>query len=63
MFGPVWRKKYWALDGQNGRPSIADCLDFALRKRNSKAKEDLVDYVEGYLTDMARRCEHSARNS
>jgi hypothetical protein len=62
MFGPIWRKKFRSLDGQKGRPSIADCLDFALRKYNSKAKEDLVDYVEDYLTSMARRCEQSARD-
>lgn len=62
MFGPVWRKRFWPLDGLKGRPSVADCLDFALRKRSSKAKEDLVDYVENYLTDMARRCEQSARD-
>ncbi len=62
MFGPIWRKKFSALDGQQGRPSIADCLDLALQKRSSKAKDDLVDFLENYLTNMARRCEHSARN-
>jgi hypothetical protein len=61
MFGPVWRKKFWPLDGQKGRPSLAECLDFALRRKNSRAKEDLVDYVESYLSDMARRCEPSAK--
>ncbi len=61
MFGPEWRKKFWTLDGQKGRPSIADCIDFALRKRNSKVEEDLVNYLENYLTNMARRCERSAR--
>lgn len=62
MFGNIWQKKFWALDGESGRPSIADCVDFALRKLNTNAKEDLVDYVEDYLTDMARRCEGNARN-
>lgn len=62
MFGPLWRKKFWPLDGQKGRPSLSECIDFALRRKNTKAKEDLVDYVESYLTDMSRRCEHSARN-
>ncbi len=60
MFGATWQKKYWPLDGQKGRPSLSDCIDFALRKRNSKAQEDLVDFLENYLTDMARRCHSSA---
>lgn len=60
MFGPLWRKKFWALDGQGGRPSISDSIDFALRKFNTKAKEDLVDYLEDYLSNMSRRCEKSA---
>lgn len=60
MFGPSWQKKYWPLDGQKGRPSISDCIDFALRKRSSRAEEDLVDFIEDYLSDMARRCHHSA---
>lgn len=60
MFGNVWRKKFWPLDGQKGRPSISDCIDFALRKKNSRAQEDLVDYIENYLKDMAKRCEGSA---
>ena len=57
MFGSIWQKKFGVLDGKNGRPSLADCLDLALRKRNSKAREDLVNYVETYLKDLARRCE------
>lgn len=61
MFGPVWRKKFWALDGQKGRPSLTDCIDFALRKLNAKAKEDLVTHVENYLSNMAKRCEGSAQ--
>lgn len=61
MFGSAWRKKFWSLDGEKGRPSISDCLDFALRKSNTKAREDLVEYVESYLRDMARRCEASAK--
>jgi hypothetical protein len=60
MFGPMWQKKFWALDGQGGRPSISEGIDFALRRLSSKAKEDLVDYVEEYLRDMSRRCEKSA---
>lgn len=60
MFGTIWTKKFWALDGQKGRPSISDCLDFALRKRKIQAEEDLVDFVENYLTDMAKRCQRSA---
>lgn len=60
MFGPVWKKKYWALDGQSGRPSISDGIDFALMKFNQKAREDLVDYLENYLCAMSRRCEKSA---
>ncbi len=62
MFGNSWRKRFWALDGQKGRPCLNDCVDFALRKLNTKSKEDLVNYVEAYLTDMARRCEPSARD-
>lgn len=61
MFGNAWRKRFWSLDGEKGRPSISDCLDFALRKRSTRAQEDLVEYVESYLNDMARRCESSAR--
>jgi hypothetical protein len=61
MFGNVWQKKFWALDGQNGRPSLSDGIDFALRRINSNAKEDLIDYLENYLKDMARRCEGSAK--
>lgn len=60
MFGATWQKKYWPLDGQKGRPSLSDCIDFALRKNNSRAQEDLVDFLECYLTDMARRCLVSA---
>jgi len=60
MFGPLWRKKYWPLDGQKGRPSLSDCIDLALRKRNTRSREDLVDFLEKYLTDMSRRCEASA---
>lgn len=61
MFGPRWQRKFWSLDGQQGRPSIADCIDFALKRKNIKNKEDLVDFLEDYLDDMARRCEESAR--
>jgi hypothetical protein len=60
MYGPAWQKRFWPLDGQEGRPSIADCIDFALRKRNSRAQQDLVAFLESYLTDMARRCHYSA---
>lgn len=60
MFGPSWQKKYCSLDGQKGRPSIAECIDFALRRHNSRAEEDLVDFLEGYLSDMAKRCHKSA---
>lgn len=60
MFGPIWRKKYWALDGEGGRPSIADGIDFALRKVSKKGQDDLIEHVERYLKDMARRCEKSA---
>jgi hypothetical protein len=60
MFGSMWRKKFWSLDGQKGRPSIDDCIDFALRRRKSYAQEDLVDYIEDHLKDMARRCEGAA---
>ena len=59
MFGKHWSKKFKTLDGQKGRPSIPDCLDFALRRLNSRAKEDLVGYLERYLCDMAKRCEGS----
>lgn len=60
MFGAIWRKKFWPLDGQKGRPSLSECIDFALRKKNSCVDEDLVDFLEKYLSDMARRCHHSA---
>lgn len=53
MFGPVWQRKFRALDGQEGRPSIADCIDKALMKPNGKAQEDLVSYLEKYLADTA----------
>ncbi|HXW53110.1 MAG TPA: hypothetical protein VEL47_03285 [Myxococcota bacterium] len=62
MFGQVWKKKFWPLDGQKGRPCLNDCIDFALKRLKAKSKEDLVDYVESYLRDMARRCEASARS-
>jgi len=62
MFGHMWRKKYWSLDGQKGRPSLGDCIDLAVRRQNTKSKEDLVDYVESYLAAMAKRCEGSARS-
>lgn len=57
MFGDIWRKKFDTLDGQKGRPTLSDCIDFALRRNNAKAREDLVEYVEAYLRDMARRCQ------
>ena len=59
MFGHLWQKKYCFLDGEKGRPSLSDCIDFALRKRNSRAEEDLVDFLECYLNDMSRRCQGS----
>lgn len=62
MFGSYWRKKFSTLDGEQGRPSIAEAIDFALLKRNAKAKDDLVTYVEKYLQDMARRCAKNAKN-
>ncbi|GEM_PF-2385348 len=61
MFGETWRRKFWPLDGQKGRPSISDCIDFALRKKNSHHQEDLVDFLENYLSDMARRCQNMTR--
>jgi len=57
MFGTLWQKRYWPLDGKAGRPSISECIDFALRKNNTNAQEDLVDFLELYLTNMAGRCE------
>lgn len=63
MFGQIWEKKFWTLDGKMGRPSIAECVDFALRRGGKKAREDLVDYIEKYLNDMARRCEGSAKKA
>lgn len=65
MFGEVWHKKFCALDGQKGRPSIDDCIDFALKRLNPRAREDLVTYVEEYLKQMAKRCEKNigARNA
>lgn len=57
MFGQLWREKYWPLDGLKGRPSLSDCIDFALRKRSSRAEEDLIDFLESYLNDMSRRCQ------
>jgi hypothetical protein len=63
MFGSIWRKKFWALDGQKGRPSISDGIDFALSRLSSGAKEDLVDYVENFLKNMSQRCECSTLKS
>lgn len=57
MFGHGWSQRYCHLDGQDGRPSISDCIERALRKSNLKANEDLVDYVEKHLMSVARRCE------
>jgi hypothetical protein len=57
MFGTLWQKKYCSLDGQHGRPSINDCLDWALKTKHIKESEDLVDFLESYLADMARRCQ------
>jgi hypothetical protein len=54
MFGQSWSKKYELLDGQDGRPSIADCIEKALYK-NTKQCEDLVDFVERHLSNTARR--------
>lgn len=61
MFGHLWQQKYWPLDGLKGRPSLADCIDFALRKPNARAEEDLVAFLEEYLQDMARRCQTLAQ--
>lgn len=61
MFGDVWQRKFHALDGQKGRPSIADCIDFALNKVNNKAKEDLVMHIENYLRSAAKRCQNQSR--
>ena len=60
MFGALWQKRFWPLDGLGGRPSISDCIDFAMRRWSKKAREDLVGYLENYLGDMSRRCEGSA---
>lgn len=57
MFGQSWQKRFWSLDGQNGRPSIADCIEKALSKNTIKANEDLVSYVEKQLLSNARRLE------
>lgn len=59
MFGGLWKKKFTTLDGQKGRPSVSDCIDFALRRVNKKAGEDLVDYLEQYLFNMSKRCQAS----
>lgn len=61
MFGHLWQKKYWSLDGEKGRPSLSECIDFALRRKNTRIDEDLVDFLENYLQDMARRCQASAQ--
>lgn len=61
MFGNLWQKKYWALDGQNGRPSINDCLDWAFKSKQINANEDLIDFLESFLQDMARRCQGAAK--
>ncbi len=61
MFGHLWQKRYWSLDGEKGRPSLSDCIDFALRRKNCRIDEDLVDFLEQYLQDMARRCQASAQ--
>jgi hypothetical protein len=61
MFGPLWQKKYWSLDGQKGRPSISECIDCALKSQKAGAQKDLVSFLENYLSTMARRCDLSAR--
>lgn len=63
MFGRVWQKKFWPLDGQQGRPSLGDCVDLALKRHNNKTRDDLVTYVENYLDSMSRRCEAHAKNN
>jgi hypothetical protein len=61
MFGDSWHKKFNALDGKKGRPSINDCIDFALIRLSPRAREDLVTYLEGYLKQMAKKCEKNRR--
>lgn len=57
MFGQSWSHRFGSLDGQEGRPSIAECIDKALEKNTLRAHEDLVDYVEKHLTNVSRRFE------
>lgn len=57
MFGPIWKKRFWPLDGQEGRPTLADCIEKALLKNTVKSNEDLVNYVENHLKVVSRRCE------
>ncbi len=61
MFGHSWSKRYWSLDGQDGRPSIAECIDLVLKKETLSANEDLVGYVEKHLNSISRRCERLAQ--
>jgi|JI10StandDraft_1071094.scaffolds.fasta_scaffold1876970_1 hypothetical protein len=60
MFGHMWQKRFWALDGQGGRPNLSQCIDFALKKRGASLHEDLVDFLENYLMAMFLRCQASA---
>lgn len=54
MFGKDWQSKFKSLDGQNGRPTLSDCIHRALEKINAKQREDLVEYIECYLENMAK---------
>ena len=53
MFEKIWQKKFSMLDGQNGRPSISECVEIALSQENTNPKEDLIDFLESHLEEMA----------
>jgi hypothetical protein len=56
MYGAKWQRRFWHLDGQNGRPTIDECIDLALQKQNPRSQEDLIAYIEGYLKYIVKRC-------
>ena len=56
MFEKIWQKKFSMLDGQNGRPSISECVEMVLHQENNKKpQEDLIDFLENHLEKMSNR--------
>lgn len=63
MFGPMWQKKFQVLDGQYGRPNIAESIDSALLKLSPKSKIDIIRYLENHLKKIATKLEKSLKSS